>query len=301
VNELESIIRDIDAAFAEFTPETPLAVVRSKLDELFGHDNPNSGCDRERVRIGQADAELIWPTGAKPPSAVLYIHGGGFAVCSITSHRDLAQRLALASNTMVLLLEYRLAPENPFPAALDDTIAAFQWLLSNGFESASVAIAGDSAGGNLVLTTLLALEQRSLPQPACAVVLSPWVDLELKGGTMISNADVDPIVKSHMLGVWVECYASQQDLRNPLLSPLHGDLRGLPPLLVQAGGREVLLDDSLRFVNAARAAGVEVEYQLWEHQIHVFQTFGYRLADARKAIENIGTFVRRHVNQPTAR
>jgi epsilon-lactone hydrolase len=299
MHELGSIVRDIDTAFAEFTPETQLSIIRARLDQLFEYDNPDSGCSRERVRLCHADAELITPKNApRQNGAILYIHGGGFAVCSITSHRDLAERLACATNAMVLLLDYRLAPENPFPAALDDCVGAYQWLLSQGHEASSVAIAGDSAGGNLVLATLLAIKQRLLPRPACAAMLSPWVDLELKGDTMSSKAEVDPIVKAHMLEIWVQCYAPNMDINNPLISPLHGDLRGLPPLFVQAGGREVLLDDSLRLVKAARAAGVEVEYQFWEHQIHVFQVFGHRLADARKAINDIGAFLRRNLGQP---
>jgi epsilon-lactone hydrolase len=222
-------------------------------------------------------------------------------VCSIARHRDLAERLARATNAMVVLLDYRLAPENPFPAALDDCLGAYQWLLSNGYEPSSIAIAGDSAGGNLALSTLLAIKDRSLPIPACGALLSPWVDLELKGGTMNSKADVDPIVKAHVFGVWIECYAPNLDLTDPLLSPLLGDLQGLPPLLVQAGGREVLLDDALRLVEAARSAGVEVEYQFWEHQIHVFQVFGHRLADARKAIEDVGLFLRHNLSQSKAK
>jgi epsilon-lactone hydrolase len=297
VSELESIIRDIDQAFAELSPDAPLSAVRTRLDRLFGYQNPASGCSHQRLRIGEADAELIAPDGAeRPPRVVLYLHGGGFAVCSIDSHRDLAERLALATPAAVLLLGYRLAPEHPYPAALDDALEAYQWLLANGYASSAIAVAGDSAGGNLALSTLLAIKERGLPLPGCGVALSPWVDLEMTGQTMKSKAEVDPIVKEEMLHVWVKCYAPDKELRHPLLSPLHGNFKGMPPLLVQVGGREALLDDSKRLVDAARQAGVQVEYQFWEHQIHVFQTFGHRLADARKAIADIGAFIGRHLS-----
>ena len=296
MSELQAVIDDINTAFQVFTPETPLSTIRSTLDDLFGYDNPTSGCRRESVTIEQAEAELITADGvAAEDGAILYLHGGGYAVCSIASHRDLAERLSHAAHAAVLLLGYRLAPENPFPAALDDTLAAYRWLLDRGHEPGSIAIAGDSAGGGLTLAALLALKQGAGPLPACGVVFSPWVDLELQGGTLVSKADVDPIVHAETLKQWIACYAPGMDLRDPLLSPLHGDFTGIPPLLVQAGGREALLDDALRIVAVARAAGVEVEYQYWDDQIHVFQAFGHRLADARVAIDDAGQFIRGHL------
>lgn len=296
MSELDAVIDDINAAFAVFTAETPLDTVREALDELFGYHNPASGCTQSRYTIGEAEAELIVAEGVEQrDGAILYLHGGGYAVCSIESHRDLAERLSHAAQASVLLLGYRLAPENPFPAALDDAVAAYQWLLAQGHDPSSLAIAGDSAGGGLALATLLRLKQLGMQLPACSAVLSPWVDLELSGGTMISNADVDPIVHIDALRTWIACYAPGMDVRDPLLSPLHGDFCGLPPLLVQVGEREALLDDALRIADVARAAGVEVEYQYWEGQIHVFQAFGYRLAEARAAIKDIGDFIQKHL------
>lgn len=293
MSDLQAVINDINETFQTFTPETPLSTIRTALDDLFGYDNPESGCTRKPVQIGNFGAELITADGVTPNAgAILYLHGGGYAVCSIASHRDLAERLSHAARAPVLIIEYRLAPENPFPAALDDALAGYEWLRDQGHDPSSLAIAGDSAGGGLALATLLAIKDRGQSLPACAVVFSPWVDLELKGGTMVSKADVDPIVHIDALRVWIQCYAPEMDVRNPLISPLHGDYHGLPPLLVQVGGRETLLDDSLRLVEVARAAGVEVEYQYWEDEIHVFQTFGSRLADARLAIKDAGNFIR---------
>ncbi len=296
MSELEAVINDIEAAFSEFTHETPLSTVRERLDILFGHDNPDSRCTIEKVAIGAADAELITADGITPADgAILYLHGGGFAVCSIASHRDLAERLSHAAGASVLLLGYRLAPEHPYPAGLDDAVAAYDWLLAQGHAPSSVAIAGDSAGGGLTLSTLLKLKQTGRPLPSCAVMLSPWVDLEMKGGSMTSKAEVDPIVNADTLKVWIQCYAPGLDVRDPLLSPLLGDLAGLPPLLVQIGEREALLDDSIRLVDAAKRAGVPVEYRFWEGQIHVFQVFGHRMAEARQAIGEIGDFIRRYL------
>jgi acetyl esterase/lipase len=293
MSDLDAVIDEINATFQTFTPETPLDTIRKALDDLFRYDNPDSGCTRKSVQIGSLSAELIAAEGVDPKDgAILYLHGGGYAVCSIASHRDLAERLSHAARASVLIIEYRLAPENPFPAALDDALAAYQWLRDQGHDPRSLAIAGDSAGGGLALATLLAIKDRHQPLPACAAVFSPWVDLELKGGTMVSKADVDPIVHIDALRTWIQCYAPDMDVRDPLISPLHGDYRGIPPLLVQVGGREALLDDALRLVEVARAASVEVKYQCWEHQIHVFQTFGSRLADARVAIADAGNFIR---------
>lgn len=302
MSELQAVIDDIEIAFAEFTPETPLSAIRERLDDLFGYDNPDSLCSHEAHRIGEANAELITADGiGKDAGVILYLHGGGYAVCSIRSHRDLCERLSHAAGAAVLALNYRLAPENPFPAALDDALAAYRWLLDRGHDASSIAISGDSAGGGLALATLLALKKHNLPLPACAAVMSPWVDLELNGGTMTSKADLDPIVHADTLKIWIACYTPDGDVRNPLISPLFGDFRGLPPLLVQVGEREALLDDALRIVEVAKAAGVAVEYQFWNGQIHVFQTFGHRLAEARQAIADIGTFVRRHLDGADAK
>jgi acetyl esterase/lipase len=296
VKQLDAVIDDIKKTFSSFTPETPLSAIRSAVDKLFVHQT-DVECARERVSLGDAEAELITAKGVtKEDGAILYIHGGGFVVCSMDSHRGLAERLSQEANAAVLLVGYRLAPEHPFPAALDDSVAGYQWLLDQGYDSSQLAIAGDSAGGGLTLSVLHALKQRGLPLPACAAVLSPWVDLELTGESMVSRAELDPLVTTDGLRAWAGCYAPGMDLNNPLLQPLKGDLKGWPPLLIQIGEREALYDDSKSLADAARAAGVEVEWQYFPGQIHDFQMFGHRLDEARTALKDLGTFIRKRLD-----
>lgn len=295
MNELQDVLNDIDVTFRALTPEMELAEVRKRLEPLFGSGVLDPGCNHSRVSFGEAGGELITPHDAPAGgSAVLYLHGGGYCVCSIDTHRDLCERIAHEAGGQVLAVDYRLAPEHPFPAALDDALAGYQWLLDQGHATSNIAIAGDSAGGGLALATLLAIRDRDLPLPACGVVLSPWVDLTLSGGTMATLTDVDPIVDPEALAVWIACYVPDGNLRNPLVSPLFGDFSGLPPLLVQIAGRETLLDDARRITEVAEKAGVTVDYEFFPDQIHVFQVFGHRLAEARKAIAKIGAFIRRH-------
>ena len=247
MTELDEVIKDTKRVFASFGEETSLADLRIALDAFFGSGVLDPDCQHLALRFGEAGGELIVPSGIqKADGAVLYLHGGGYAVCSIDSHRDLCERLAHAAHAAVLAVDYRLAPEHPFPAALDDALAGYQWLLDEGHAPASIAVAGDSAGGGLALATLLAIRDRGLPEPACGALLSPWVDLELKGDTMKTKADVDPIVEEAALRNWIQCYTPDADVTNPLISPLLADLRELQPLLIQVGENEALLDDARR-------------------------------------------------------
>jgi monoterpene epsilon-lactone hydrolase len=295
MSELDPVIDDINAAFAAFTPDKPLNEMRDLFENLFAYDDPNPLCSRSPIRIGENESEWLVPKGATRDSGtILYIHGGGFVFLSLRSHRALCDRLGHEAGASVLSLNYRLSPEHRFPAALDDAIAAYQWLLDDGRDPSKIAIAGDSAGGNLTLATLLVLKERKIPLPACAIPISPWTDMLLTGETMTTKVDVDPIVRPDDLRKWIEVYAPGMDVRNPLLSPLYGDYEGMPPLLFQVGEREVLVDDSRRLVEKARAVGVEVDYQCWKKQIHVFQIFPHRLTDARVALGACGAFIRRH-------
>jgi phosphinothricin tripeptide acetyl hydrolase len=223
---------------------------------------------------------------------VLYLHGGGYVIGSPRSHRHLAAAIARAAGTAVLLADYRLAPEHPFPAALDDAVAAYQWLLGHGLAPGRIVVAGDSAGGGLTVATLLALRDRGLPRPAGGVCISPWVDLTCSGATYATKAAVDPIVTRESVAMMAQAYAGAGDPKAPLLSPLYADLRGLPPLLVQVGSDEVLLDDALGLGERARAAGVDVTVEEWPAMIHVWHWFLPMLAEAERAVGVIGSFVR---------
>lgn len=241
-----------------------------------------SGVPADWVTVDASEAECI----------VLYFHGGGYVMGSRNTHRGLAGRIARATRARVLLPEYRLAPEHPFPAAIEDATTCWRWLLSEGHAPNNIAVAGDSAGGGLALATLLALKAAGDPLPACAVGLSPWTDLEGEGPTAKPGAVDDPMMTPEGLHTSGRQYAAG-DLRNPLAAPLHGNLEGLPPLLLQVGTREVLLSDSTRFAEKAQEAGVEVTLEIEEGLIHVWQMFP-DVPEAQAAIERIGAFVRRH-------
>lgn len=192
----------------------------------------------------------------------------------------------------MLAINYRLAPEYRFPAPIEDAIAAYGWMLDQGLKPENIAFAGDSAGGNLVLAAMLSLRERSRPLPAAGVLMSPWTDLAATGASYTSRADADPIHQRSMILALAKNYLGpDRDPCNPLASPLYADLAGLPPLLIQVGDRETVLDDSIMFADKARAAGVDVELQVWDGMIHVFQMFGAELAEARRAIDSIAGFL----------
>jgi acetyl esterase/lipase len=249
----------------------------------------------ERVTAPERPAEWLRPPGARTDAAILYLHGGGYVIGSPRSHRHLAAALARAAGTVALLADYRLAPEHPFPAALEDAVAAYRWLLGRGLASGRIVMAGDSAGGGLTIATLLAIRDRGLPPPAAGVCISPWVDLTCSGTTYATRATVDPIVTRQSVTMMAQAYAGAHDPKAPLLSPLYADLRGLPPLLVQVGSDEVLLDDALGLSERARAAGVDVTLEEWPAMIHVWHWFLPMLAEAERAVGVIGGFVRTHL------
>lgn len=249
----------------------------------------------EPVTAPARPAEWLQPPGARLDAAVLYLHGGGYVIGSPRSHRHLAAAIARAAGTAALLLDYRLAPEHPFPAALDDALAAYQWLLGRGLAPGRIIVAGDSAGGGLTVATLLAARDRGLPRAAAGVCISPWVDLTCSGATYATKAAVDPIVTRQSVSMMSEAYAGRGDRKAPLVSPLYADLRGLPPLLVHVGSDEVLLDDALGLAERARSAGVDVTLEEWPAMIHVWHWFLPMLAEAERAVGVIGSFVRARV------
>lgn len=291
--QLDVIINDLQAVFSSWT-DVSLAQMRREWDEVFAKSPCDVGAKIEKIDAGGVPAVRVTAKGAQSSRVVLYFHGGGYIFGSPTSHKDLGEYLSQAAQAPVILLDYRLAPENPFPAAVDDARAAYSWLLKSGFKPEQIAIAGDSAGGNLVFTSLLSIRQHNLPMPACAVPLSPWTDLECTGETFITKADVDPMVHKEFTRKLSDLYAPGANLRDPLVSPLYGDLKGLPPLLIQVGERETLLDDSRRIAERARRAGVDVTLEIEPGQVHVFQIFAARLDEGRAAIVRMGDFIRKH-------
>jgi phosphinothricin tripeptide acetyl hydrolase len=248
-----------------------------------------------RISAPAAPAEWLTPPSARADAVLLYLHGGGYVVGSPRSHRHLAAAIAAAAGTSGLLLDYRLAPEHPFPAAVDDAVAAYRWILDGGVEPARVAIAGDSAGGGLTLATLLAVRDGGLPPPAAAACISPWVDLTCSSGSYAEKAASDPIVRQPGISQMAGLYLGGADPRTPLASPLFADLAGLPPLLVQVGSEEMLLDDAVGLADRARAAGVETALEVWPDMIHVWHWFLPMLDEARAAVEGIAAFIRKRI------
>jgi epsilon-lactone hydrolase len=248
----------------------------------------------ERVDAGGVVADWVSAPGADVSKAVLYLHGGGYVIGSAVTHRELASRVSRTSGARVLVVDYRLAPEHPFPAAVDDAVAAYRWMLGQGIAPSAVAIAGDSAGGGLAVATLLALRDAGDPLPATAVCISPWVDLEMAGDSMTSRAELDPMVQKPGLTDMAAAYLGGADPKSPLASPLHADLSGLPPLLVMVGTSETLMDDAARLTEKARAAGVEVTYEPWEDMIHVWPMFAI-MPEAVQATDRIGEFLKQHL------
>ncbi len=248
----------------------------------------------EVMDAGGVPGEWISTPEAIGEKVLYYLHGGGYVMCSINTHREMISRLARAAGARALAINYRLAPENPFPAAVADATAAYRWLLSTGVDPARVVIAGDSAGGGLTVASLLALRDAEEPLPAAGICISPWVDMEGLGESMNTKAGVDPTVGKDGIADMGKTYLGGADPRTPLAAPIYADLKGLPPLLIQVGTAEVLLDDSTRLAERAKSAGVDVILEPWEDMIHVWHSYAHILPEGQQAIDRIGEFIRKH-------
>jgi acetyl esterase/lipase len=250
-----------------------------------------------KVDIGGLSAEWILGPDAQHDHRLLYLHGGFYVAGTLNFFHPLSGRISIASDCSVLLVDYRLAPENPFPAALDDAISSFRWMLNNGpngqAPSKKTFIAGDSAGGGLTLATIMALRDAGEEIPKAAVTLSALTDLALTGESIVSRSKIDPMIRNTaLLPDIAELYLSGTDSRTPLASPLYGDFLGFPPLLIQVGDNEILLDDSTRLAEKAKSAGVDVKLEVEPEMFHDFQNFAPFLPKAQEAIDRIGEFVR---------
>ena len=268
--------------------------LRQNIDLLAGGQALPEGIQRDDGMLGGVPTDFFTPSEPRP-GAILYLHGGGYVIGSRVSHGGIAGNLAAAARRRTALPDDRLGPEHPFPAAVDDAVAAYEGLRED-HPPERLAIAGDSAGGGLTLATLLALRERSLPLPATAICLSPWADLRCTNKSMRSRADVDPICRVAKLRHMAELYLNGTDPATPLASPALADLSDLPPLLLQVGDAEVLLDDSIAVERRARAVGVEIELEIWDDMVHVFQAFVGLLPDAQRAVDRIGAHIDRHLN-----
>jgi len=269
----------------------PLAWQRRIIDPKRPPTRVVRETEQRRELLDEVPVEWFRRPESDPERLLIYLHGGGYSVGSIDSHRDLIARLCRATGCTVLAVDYRLAPEHPFPAQLEDVRTVWRRLLRDGYDPRKMVLAGESAGGGLTLSTMLALRDAGEPLPVAAVVISPWVDLEGRGASFRTNRRYD-YVTGYGLRRYARRFVDRKDLRNPLAAPIHANLRGLPPLLVQAGGAETLLDDARALTANAAEAGVEAELQVWEDMIHAFHVFAPILEDARDAIDAIATFVK---------
>lgn len=251
-----------------------------------------SGVSVKKETLAGIDCEVHTPERAPSNQVILYMHGGGFVVGSPVSHRNLVSRLAQQAGIKATSMNYRKAPEHPFPAALADTTAVYQYCLDQGIKPANIVFCGDSAGGNLVLTTLLKLKQDGMPLPAAGCCISPWCDLTLTAASIQGNAKKDLILSPKLLQQFAERYVPDDSRNNPLMSPLQGDLTGLPPLLIQVGSAEILLDDAVTMADKARQAGVPVELEVWDDMQHVWHYCAFLLKDGRRAIQHMADFIR---------
>lgn len=236
---------------------------------------------------------LVTPTGADRQRVLIYFHGGGYAVGAPSLYTSMASRLAALTGARVLLPDYRLAPEHPFPAAIDDALAVYRAVLASGVPAAQIAFGGDSAGGGLSLACALAARDAGMPQPAAILTYSPWTDLTVSGDSFLGNAATELVLSPREAERFVRSYLGDGDRRNPLASPLFADLRGLPPLLIQAAASEILVDDSRRLADNARQAGVDTELQIWNGVWHVWQAMPVLVPEADAALASAAAFLRR--------
>ncbi|HTV87707.1 MAG TPA: alpha/beta hydrolase [Stellaceae bacterium] len=246
----------------------------------------------EKVIANGVPAEWTWTAGDARDAALLYLHGGGYVIGSLDSHRHLVAEAGRAAGCWALALDYRLAPEHPFPAPVEDAASGYRYLLDRGIEPGRIAIAGDSAGGGLAVAAMVAIREAGLPQPGCGWCISPWVDMAARGETMTSRAAVDPTVQRDGILDMARLYLDGADPRSPLASPIYAELAGLAPLLIQVGACETLLDDALALAKAAGAADVRVDLQVWPEMIHVWHLFHPELQAGRHAIRDGAVFVR---------
>jgi acetyl esterase/lipase len=288
--ELDRVIDIMKAIRSK--PPADIHEARAVLDQAFGEYRP-----ADDVTVFEIDADGVpcqWITAPGVPQGrlIIYFHGGAYAACSPTTHQDLISRLSRASGAAALGVDYRLAPEHVFPAAVEDSIAAYNWALGHGFEPGNIVLAGDSAGAGLVLSVLLAAKDSGVPLPAAGVCFSPWVDLECIGSSMSANDHLDDFIKYGGLSAKAQSYLGDADPKHPLASALFADLTGLPPLLIHVGSAETLLDDSTRLGEVAEKAGVDVTLKIWDDMVHVWQAFAAILPEGQQSIEETGSFIR---------
>lgn len=280
-----------------FTHETPIEDFRAQVNKshkLFGR-LPNN-VEMESIYIDNLYCEYIKHKESNPQKIILYFHGGGYVSGTCEAHRIHVSKLVKETKINSMVFEYRVAPENPFPAALDDALSAYNYLLSSGYKSEDIAFMGDSAGGGLCLATLNALKEKEMTLPTAVVVLSPWTDLKCTGNSYTTKLEVEPFAPKESWTVFSNYYVQDQDKLNPLISPLYGDLKDLPPLKIYVGTDEVLLDDSVRYAEKAKESGVEVSLTVGENMFHCYPICAPIFPEATEAMKEISVFLNDKLN-----
>lgn len=288
----EAVRERIIATTVAWAKGVSLAEIRTGFEALLAY--PGTSIP-EPVAIGHVPAAWIRGSSYRGKTALLFCHGGGFQIGSVKSHGDLMARLAAETGTDVLGFDYRLAPEHPFPAAVHDAFFVYRWLLDQGVASDRIAIAGDSAGAALALGIALQARNNGLAPPACLALISPWLDLTMRGESYVSRAAFDVFSKPRQLGAMARAYLGRTgDPLDPLASPVEADLSGLPPILIHTGDFDITLDDSFLLADRARARGTTVELKVWPAMYHHFQVFR-ELPESALSLNEIGLFIRRHL------
>lgn len=291
--ELEKIISELKSQ--KLSENFTLEQFRSAVEEMAAFFPIPENAKIERVNIEGITGELIKFSENKSSSIIIYLHGGGYISGSINSYRTLACNISKISGITVLLIEYRLAPEFPFPLAIKDSIKAYNWVKQQGLPAKHIAIAGDSAGAGLALATCIMLRDRKQELPAAIVSISGWLDLNMEGKSIENKAAVDPICSLSKLQFFRNLYVPKGDFHNPLVSPLYADLKHLPPLLIQVGTEEILLDDSIRLAKKTKQYNIQAELKIWNKMIHVWHLFAPYLSEGWDAIEEIGIFLNQNL------
>jgi len=289
----EAAQREIEAVLADIAAhEWPTDIYAAR--ELYDVLGPPVANDIrvEPVTIGTIQAQMLTPPIYDTHRALLFLHGGGYVYGSFASHGGMTAEIARSANCKTLQPDYRRAPENPFPAAIEDSCAAYEWLLLQGYRPEHIAFVGDSAGGGLVMATLVTLKNQNRPLPGAAVCISPWVDLEMSGQSYIDRQSIDPMIDRELAEMLARLYLNGEDRKDPRVSPIHADLQGIPPLLIQVGEREVLFSEAFSLSECARANGVEVTFEEWPQMVHVWHLYFPILTAGRDAIARVGAFVR---------
>ena len=288
------VVRAVTSAyFTLIDPETvDIGKARTRLDILGSLVPTARRVGVEKTQVCGLDAEWLTPEKAIKNKVLLYLHGGAYVLGSCASHRHLISYLARAGEIEALVPEYRLAPEHRFPAAINDCVAVYEYLLADGYAGKDIVIAGDSAGGGLSVATLLALRDKGVEMPAAAVLMSPWLDLSASGDSHRTRDGADPWFNAADIPVVARYYCEADQVRDPLVSPVYAEMSGMPPIHIQVGDDEILLSDATRLVDNVRAAGGVADIDVWNEMWHVFQAFLLVMPESREAIDRLGAYIR---------